>query len=48
MWVTDIFKIKFPMRVRLIGQILWFARDCVYLTACLANLIDDVLIDVAP
>lgn len=47
-WVADIFKVQFPVLVRLVGQILRLAGNGVNLPACSAYFRDNPCIDVAP
>ena len=48
MGVTDVFEIELPMFVGLVGQMLRFAGDGIDLTPCIADLLDDALVYVAP
>jgi len=46
--ITDVVEVEFPVFVRLIGQMLRFAGDGIYLATCSADLIDDSLVYIAP
>ena len=48
MGITDILEIEFPMFVGLIGQVLRLAGDGIYLPTCIADLLDDSLVYIAP
>ena len=47
-WVTDILKVKVPMSMCLIGEILRFAGYGIDFTACCANFVDNAVVNIAP
>ena len=47
-WVTNILKVKVPMSMCLIGEILRFAGYGIDLTACCANFVDNAVVNIAP
>lgn len=47
-WVTNIFKVKVPVGMRLICQILRLAGYGEDLTTCRANLLDNTVVNIAP
>ena len=48
MGVTDVFEVEFPMFVGLIGQMLRFAGDGIYLSTRSVDLLNDPFVYVAP
>jgi hypothetical protein len=46
--ITNILKIELPVFVGLIRKLLWFARDGVNFTACRANLLNNMFVNIAP
>ena len=47
-WVTNIFKVKVPVGMRLIREMLWLAGYGKDLTTCRTNLLDNTVVNIAP
>ena len=47
-WVTNIFKVKVPVGMRLIREILWLAGYGEDFSTCRTNLVDHTVVNVAP
>ena len=47
-WVTNIFKVKVPVGMRLICEILRLAGYSEDLTTCRTNLLDNTVVNIAP